>query len=147
MTFHDSNTEVVGMPHPSHLMTINSYDHPPISFSPMFLPGPGVLTTVTRWLKNALIFQPRSLALEPGSFLSPWLSAGGEGLQGRQEHEQDLSDLWLDVQQVVGCVFSMGTGGPVPMSPRRLNSSMLFSHLPLLGSLSTQVVTEREEHG
>ena len=72
---------------------------------------------------------------------------GGGELQGRQDREQDLSDLWLDVQQVIGCVFSMGTGGPVPMSPRRLNSSMLFSHLPLLGSLSTQVVTEREEHG
>lgn len=45
----------------------------------------------------------------------------------------------------------LSAGGPVPMSlsPRRLNSSMLgsvFSHLTLLGSLSTQVVTEREEH-
>ena len=43
-------------------------------------------------------------------------------------------------------------GGPVLMSlsPRRLDSSLLglvFSHLPLPGPLSTQVVTEREDQG
>lgn len=72
----------------------------------MFLPGAGVLTMVTRWLKNGLIFQPRSLALEL-RFLPYSLALGG--LQGSQAREQDLSDLWLDVQQVIGCVFSMGT--------------------------------------
>lgn len=59
---------------------------------------------MTRQLKNGLIFQLRSLALEP-RFLPYSLALGG--LQGSQEREQDLSELWLEVQ--TDCVFSMGT--------------------------------------